>query len=99
MSDSRHDRHWPRDAPVRWDRFFGGLGYQLVALVSLAAHLVIGFLLLFRLRSDLLDWFIAICWVGLALAAVWAWWFHRWWIAAAPIVIAALAIVSGRGLL
>jgi hypothetical protein len=99
MSDSSHDRHWPRDAPVRWDRLVGRLGYQLVAVVSLAAHLVIGFLLLFRLGSDVLDWVIALAWGGLALVAVWSWWFHRWRVAAAPIVIAALAVVSGRGLI
>ena len=97
-NDPRHDRHWPRDAPVRWDRFFGGLAYQAVAVISAAAYLVIGFVLLFRLRAEAIDWLIALAWGGLALAAVWSWWFHRWWIVAAPVVIAALAIVTGRGL-
>lgn len=97
--DPRHDRHWPRDAPVRWDRFLAGLGYQLVAIVSVAAHLVIGFLLLFRLRSEPVDWVLALVWGGLALIAIWSWWFHRWRVAAAPVVIAVLAVVTGRGLL
>jgi hypothetical protein len=91
-----HDRHWPRDAAVRWDRFVGGLAYQLVAVVSFAVHLVIGFLLLFRLRSEPVDWLLAVAWGGLALAALWSWWFHRWRIAAAPIAILALAGLVGR---
>ncbi len=97
-TDPRHDRHWPRDAPVRWDWLFGRLAYQAAAVVSAAAHLVIGFLLLFRLGSEPLDWLLAVAWGGLALFAVWSWWFHRWRIVAAPVVIAALAIITGRGL-
>lgn len=97
--EPRHDRHWPRDAPVRWDRFAAVVAYQSVAVLAFAAHLVIGFLLLFRLRAEPVDWLLALAWGGLALFAVWSWWFHRWRVAAAPIVIAVLATVSGRALL
>ena len=99
MSDPRHARHWPRDAAVRWDRFARAVAYQAVAVLAFAAHLVIGFMLLFRLRAEPVDWLIALAWGGLALFAAWSWWFQRWRIVAAPVVIVALAIVTGRGLL
>jgi hypothetical protein len=97
-TDQERDRHWPRDAPIRWDRFAGVVAYQAVAVLAFAAHLVLGFVLLFRLRAEAVDWLIALAWGALALFAVWSWWFHRWRIVAAPIVVVGLALLTGRGL-
>ncbi len=96
MTDRERDRNWPRDGPIRWDRLAARLGYQAVAVASMAAHLVLGVVLVATIGTRLIDWLLAIAWGGLALFAVWSWWFHRRRIVLAPVTLAALALVAGR---
>ena len=93
--DQRHDRYWPRDGPVRWDRLAARLAYQVVAVVAGAAHVAVGVVLVATVGERPVDWLLALAWVGLALFGVWSWWFHRWRVVVAPVAIAVLAF-AGR---
>lgn len=96
MTDRRRDRYWPRDGPIRWDRFAARVAYQLLALVAAAAHLTLAFALTMTLRDGPVDWILAAAWIGSAIFAVWSWWFHRRRIVLAPLTLAGLAFLAGR---
>jgi hypothetical protein len=96
VTDRRRDRYWPRDGPIQWDRFAARLAFQIVAVVALVAHLVLAGVLVATLRTEPVDWLIAIAWIVLGLFGVWSWWFHRWRLVAAPVAIAGLMYLAGR---
>jgi hypothetical protein len=93
-SDPNHDRHWPRDAPIRW----GTLGRRFVlwgvVLASALAHIVLAGLYVRFLSAtttgELTAWMLAIAWIALAGFLVWNWWFFRWRIVLAPAAAAVL---------
>jgi hypothetical protein len=99
-TDPRHDRYWPRDAPVRW----GLLGRRLllwgVVLVSGLTHVVLAILYVTVIESGSVSgvgaWILAAAWICLAAFLVWNWWFFRWRIALAPIGAAALLWILTR---
>jgi hypothetical protein len=100
-ADPHHDRHWPRDAPVRW----GSLGRRLilggVILVSGLAHVVLAIPYVTAIESGTVSgigaWILAVAWIGGAAFVVWNWWFFRWRVALAPIGAAALLwIITSR---
>jgi hypothetical protein len=99
--DPRHDRYWPRDAPLRWGSLARRLLLWGVILVSSLAHLGLAILDITAIESGTASgagaWILAVAWIGLAGFLVWNWWFFRWRIALAPIGAAALLwIITSR---
>ena len=94
-----HDRHWPRDAPVSWGAFAGGLAFHLISLVALGAHFVLGAVYVVALLSDTLsgatEWLLALAWAVLCVLAVREWMFGRLTVVGAPIAAALLLIAVG----
>lgn len=90
-------RHWPRDAPVRWGAFVRGLSFQVVAVVAVAAHLVLGVVSIAAILGTAIDgvgeWLLAVAWGGSALWQVRAWWFRRSSIVLPPLGIGALVAI------
>jgi hypothetical protein len=93
-ADPRHDRYWPRDAPVRWGMLGRRLALWGVVLVSAFAHVVLAGLYVGFVSAAttgaLTAWLLAIAWIALAGFLVWNWWFFRWRIVLAPVTAAAL---------
>lgn len=89
MTTDRHDRYWPRDAPIRWAALVRRLVLWLVAIGSAAAHLALAVLYVSAIEGGTVTgvgaWILALAWIGLAAFAVWSWWFFRWRIVLAPI--------------
>jgi len=93
------DRHWPRDAPIRWGAFARGLGFQGVAIVAVAAQLVLGALAVLAILGPQVEgvgeWLLAVAWGAGALWLFRAWMFHDGSIVVPPVVAAVLLVVLG----
>lgn len=94
-----HERHWPRDAPVSWGAFAGGLSFHLISLTALVAHFVLGAAYAVALFSDTVtgatEWLLAIAWAVLCAIAVREWITGRLTVVAAPIAAALLLVAVG----
>ena len=91
-----HDRHWPRDAPLRWGSLLGGLVWQLVSIVALIVHFGLGLVYVVVLLSDRVEgageWMLALTWAVLCVYAVREWLFGRITVVLAPVVSAILLV-------
>jgi hypothetical protein len=100
-ADPRHDRYWPRDAPVRWGAIARRLILWPVVLASALAHFALAALYLAFVAagttSVIIAWVLAVAWIGLAAFLVWNWWFFRWRIVLAPIGAAVLLWLVSAG--
>jgi hypothetical protein len=94
-----HERHWPRDAPVSWGAFAGGLAFHAISLVALVAHFALGLVYVVALLSDRVsgatEWLLAIAWAGLCVVGVREWIYGRISVVVAPIAAALLLVAVG----
>jgi hypothetical protein len=100
-ANPRHDRYWPRDAPVRWSALARRLTLWLVILASALAHFGLAALYVAFIAagstSAIVAWVLALAWIGLAGFLVWNWLFFRWRIVLAPIGGAVLLWLVSAG--
>jgi hypothetical protein len=90
-------RYWPRDAPIRWGRFFRGLTFQAVAVVAVAAHLVLAVIVVAAILGSRIEeageWLLAMAWAAGAVWQWWSWWFHRSRVVLAPVLVGLILAV------
>ena len=94
-----HDRHWPRDAPVRLGALAGGLAFQAISLVALLAQFVLGAVYVVALLGDRVsgaaEWILAVGWAALTAYGVREWLFGRLTVVVAPVAATLLLIAAG----
>jgi hypothetical protein len=100
-----HDRHWPRDAPVRWSRVFGASLFWAALIVALVGHLLVGLVYVADLglgmgpagrSGEAGAWLLALAYAVLTILVVRGWFSWSPWTLVVPLAALGLLWLDGR---